>query len=201
MKKRLPIIIIAVLVVVFAGLGFYSHQKSKIKYNTSYVNGNTAGNLYNAGLFCEKNGTVYFANPDDDYRLYSMDTNGNHLKKLSYDRVMYINADDHYVYYVRNNENNGTGFDFFSYARNSLCRIDQNGENTKILDKDPCLYASRVNDNYSNAGFDTGYTDYIKVNKDTPYDLFNGIAYGDEKKAKDARPGFFLTPAVFQDSL
>ena len=44
MKKRLPIIIIAVLVVVFAGLGFYSHQKSKIKYNTSYVNGNTAGN-------------------------------------------------------------------------------------------------------------------------------------------------------------
>ena len=64
MKKRLPIIIIAVLVVVFAGLGFYSHQKSKIKYNTSYVNGNTAGNLYNAGLFCEKNGTVYFANPD-----------------------------------------------------------------------------------------------------------------------------------------
>ena len=55
MKKRLPIIIIAVLVVVFAGLGFYSHQKSKIKYNTSYVNGNTAGNLYNAGLFCEKN--------------------------------------------------------------------------------------------------------------------------------------------------
>ena len=61
MKKRLPIIIIAVLVVVFAGLGFYSHQKSKIKYNTSYVNGNTAGNLYNAGLFCEKNGTVYFS--------------------------------------------------------------------------------------------------------------------------------------------
>ena len=50
MKKRLPIIIIAVLVVVFAGLGFYSHQKSKIKYNTSYVNGNTAGNLYNAGF-------------------------------------------------------------------------------------------------------------------------------------------------------
>ena len=59
MKKHLPIIIIAVLVVIVAGLGFYSHQKSKIKYNTSYVNGNTAGNLYNAGLFCEKNGTVY----------------------------------------------------------------------------------------------------------------------------------------------
>lgn len=46
---------------------------------------------------------------------------------------------------------------------------------------------TRVNDNFSNAGFDNGYNDYIKVNKDTPYDLFNGVAYGDEKKAKDAR--------------
>lgn len=46
---------------------------------------------------------------------------------------------------------------------------------------------TRLNDNYSNAGFDEAYDDYIKVNKDTPYDLFNGVAYGDEKKAKDAR--------------
>lgn len=56
---------------------------------------------------------------------------------------------------------------------------------------------TRVNDNYSNAGFDTGYTDYIKVNKDTPYDLFNGIAYGDEKKRRMlvcGLPSYFLVP-------
>ena len=144
MKKHLPLLILLAFVVIFAGFGIYDQQQHKIKYNNGYVNGNTAGNLYNAGLFCEKNGTVFFANPDDDYRLYSMDPDGSNLKKLSYDRVMYINADDHYIYYVRNNEKTGTGFDFFSYARNSLCRIDQNGENTKILDKDPCLYASLV---------------------------------------------------------
>ncbi len=46
---------------------------------------------------------------------------------------------------------------------------------------------TRINDNYSNAGFDNGYNDYIKVSQDTPYDLFNGVAYGDAKKAKDAR--------------
>lgn len=46
---------------------------------------------------------------------------------------------------------------------------------------------TRLADNYSNAGFDPAATDYIKVDKDTPYDLFNGVAYGDSKKAKDAR--------------
>lgn len=46
---------------------------------------------------------------------------------------------------------------------------------------------TRLEDNYSNAGFDPTVTDYIKVNKDTPYDLFNGVAYGDPQKAKDAR--------------
>lgn len=46
---------------------------------------------------------------------------------------------------------------------------------------------TRLADNYSNAGFDPTAGDYIKVNKDTPYDLFNGVAYGDPKKAKDAR--------------
>lgn len=143
MKKTLPLVIIAVLAAIFVIIGIFDHQTNKIHYNTSYVNGNTAGNLYNAGLFCESNGTIFFSNPDDDYRLYSMDTNGNHLKKLSYDRALYINADANYVYYVRNNEA-GTGFDFFSYARNSLCRIRRDGSGAKILDKDPCLYASLV---------------------------------------------------------
>lgn len=46
---------------------------------------------------------------------------------------------------------------------------------------------TRLNDDFSSAGFDAAKNDYIKVNKDTPYDLFNGVAYGDAKKAKDAR--------------
>ena len=72
MKKTLPLVIIAVLAAIFVIIGIFDHQTNKIHYNTSYVNGNTAGNLYNAGLFCESNGTIFFSNPDDDYRLYSM---------------------------------------------------------------------------------------------------------------------------------
>ena len=78
--------------------------------NSGYVNGNSAGNLYNGGLFCESNGTVFFSNPSDNHRLYSMNPDGSDMKKLSDDTVSYIYADDHYVYYVRNNKSEDTNF-------------------------------------------------------------------------------------------
>lgn len=46
---------------------------------------------------------------------------------------------------------------------------------------------TRQNETFSNSGFDKSIADYIKVNRNSPYDLFNGVAYGDPKKAKDAR--------------
>ena len=119
--KKLPVILtIGLIVIVASVFSVVYHYQNKTKYNESYVNGNTAGNLYNAGLFCESNGTVFFANPDDKYRLYSMDLDGSNLAKLSDDTVMYINADPHYVYYVRNNEHNSTHFNFFSFNNNWL---------------------------------------------------------------------------------
>ncbi|MCD8080760.1 MAG: RagB/SusD family nutrient uptake outer membrane protein [Bacteroides sp.] len=46
---------------------------------------------------------------------------------------------------------------------------------------------TRLNETFSNAGFNAAVTDYIKVHRDRPYDLFNGEAYGDPSRAKDAR--------------
>ena len=115
MKKYIkPIIAVLVLALIISGIAI-NILSSRVKYNTTYVNGNTSGNLYNAGLFCESNGTIFFANPDDKYSLYSMDITGGNLKKLSKDTATYINADDNYVYYVRNNEKENTDYSFFSY--------------------------------------------------------------------------------------
>lgn len=142
MKKwilRIVGILIAA-VLIFAGVLHLFH--SQIKYNDSMINGNIPGNLYNGGIFCEHNGVVYFANPDDNMMLYSMDPNGTNLKKLNTDMATYINADDHYLYYVRNNERAGINLDFFSFNQNSLCRSDLKGKKIKILDEEPCLYAS-----------------------------------------------------------
>jgi hypothetical protein len=150
--KRIIISIAIVLVIAAAGITVWtvSHRSDEIKYNTGYVNGNTAGNLYNAGLFCESNGTVFFANPDDNNRLYSMDADGTNLKKLCNDSAMYINADSNYVYFIKNNSNSSTSSTayaidaLYSYSSNALCRIDREGGRVTVLDSDPCLYASLI---------------------------------------------------------
>lgn len=151
MKKAIPFLCIFLIVLAISGLLFWRYQDNKVTMNTGYVNGNTAGNLYNAGLFCESNGTVFFANPDDDGRLYAMDADGQNLRKLCNDTVMYINADSNYVYYVRDNTehfqsttSDTPSFPYFSFNNNSLCRIDRVGGKCTILDEDPCIYASLI---------------------------------------------------------
>lgn len=176
MKKYLKIPILILIFVLIAGGLFWRKQSEKTIYNTSYVNGNTAGNLYNAGLFCENNGVVFFANPDDNYRLYSMDAGGGDLKKICDDTVSYINADSHYIYYVRDNDRVNMENGFFSFHNNSLCRIDRDGKNVKVLDKDPCIYASLIGN----------YIYYLHYDKEQATTLYKiGIDGEDRKQIYD----------------
>ena len=73
-----------------------------------------------------------------------MDSNGKNLKKLSDDVATYINADENYVYYVRNNVGNNMDYHFVSFYRNALVRIDRDGKNLLVLDTEPCMYASLI---------------------------------------------------------
>lgn len=142
--KKLIIGILAILLIAaiyFIGSGILS---PKTKMNEGFVNGNTAGNLYNGGLFCEYNGVIFFSNPSDNGRLYSMDSDGKNLKKLSDDIAAFINADDNYVYYVRNNSGSDLNFNHVSFHYNALVRIDHDGRNILLLDTAPCLYASLI---------------------------------------------------------
>ncbi len=143
MKKLITVIItIAILgILIFAGT--HLGKKNTIM-NEGFVNGNTAGNLYNGGLFCESNGVIFFSNPSDGGKLYSMDANGNNLKKINDDVATYINADENYVYYVRNNSGSSLNFNYVAFHRNALVRIDRDGDNLIILDTEPCLYASLI---------------------------------------------------------
>ncbi len=141
MKK----VIIAIIAIAVLGLAIFvgiQTAEPETIMNSGYTNGNTAGNLYNGGLFCESNGTIFFSNPSDSGKLYSMDSNGNNLQKLSDDIVTYINADDNYIYYIRNNVGENLEYNFFSFYSNALVRIDRDGDNIVILDTEPCLYAA-----------------------------------------------------------
>lgn len=147
MKKKLPLILFLVLLCIAIILGVYRYFSTKTKFNESYVNGNTAGNLYNAGLVCENDGTVFFANPSDEYHLYSMDADGSNLKMISDDVASFINADEHYVYYVRNNPRSDTAFSFLQINTDSLCRINRDGcGEILVLDSAPSMYASLIGD-------------------------------------------------------
>lgn len=104
MKKKTPFLVLFLLLTIAAALGIYRHLSEKTKFNETYVNGNVAGNLYNSGLFCENDGTIFFSNPADENKLYSMNSDGSNVKKLCDDTALSINADANYVYYVRNNQ-------------------------------------------------------------------------------------------------
>ena len=100
------IIWILVVVAIVAGIVVY-YQMNKFEYNDEDAVGNTAGNLYNGGLFCESDGYIYFANPNDSNQLYRMDEDGDNLKKLHSDKAQYINVYNDYIYYVRYNHDSG----------------------------------------------------------------------------------------------
>lgn len=171
MKKT----VIAILVILLFGAGIFITTKADKKetiMNNGYVNGNTAGNLYNGGLFCEYNDVIFFSNPSDGGKLYSMDSNGYHLKKLADDAATYINADENYVYYVRNNPGDSLNFNFVAFHRNALVRIDHDGDNLVILDTEPSLYASLLGN----------YIYYIHYDEQNASTLYKVRIDGEEQK-------------------
>ena len=102
-SSKKPVIGIFVVVLIIALFLLFKQMGNKVTLSAEGLIGNTAGNLYNGGLFCEYEGRIYFSNPDDDYALYSMKTDLSDLKKLYNDYARYINVDENYVYYTRMN--------------------------------------------------------------------------------------------------
>lgn len=101
--KRILISVIALsvlaIIVLLVKLG------ERLPKNPASHAGNTAGNLYNHGLFAEDDSYIYFANLADNFRLYRMDHSLENVTKLCDDSVEYINVDaaSDYLYYSRIN--------------------------------------------------------------------------------------------------
>lgn len=172
--KKILIALIAVILLGLAAFGIYkfTNTKDETIMNNGYVNGNTAGNLYNGGAFCEYNGTIFFSNPSDRGKLYSMDSNGKNLKKLADDIPTYINADENYVYYIRNNPGDSLDFSYVAFYRNALVRINHDGSDTVILDTEPSLYAALVGN----------YIYYLHYTEEDATTLYKVRIDGEEQK-------------------
>ncbi|MBQ7775581.1 MAG: DUF5050 domain-containing protein [Lachnospiraceae bacterium] len=100
MKKNFTHIIVLLGIIIITGALMLVHYfTDRIPSNPSGTIGNTAGNLNNGGLFCERDGMVYFSNPMDQGSLYSMTVDETNLTKLYAGNICNILAGSEHLYY------------------------------------------------------------------------------------------------------
>jgi len=90
--------ILVIIALVTVGAIIYGHKK-RIAANPDGTIGNTSGNLNNKGYFCESNGTIYFANSEDNYYLYELNPQAMTAHLLNEVPVAYINSAGDYLYF------------------------------------------------------------------------------------------------------
>ena len=108
-KKIITITCVVCLVLLFATLSIVSYLGNRVPENPAGTVGNTSGNFYNGGMFCENGGVVYFSNPYDNNALYSMNPDESNMKKLLSVEVSCLNADSKYIYFYQSSSGTGPG--------------------------------------------------------------------------------------------
>ena len=142
-RKILIFSCVITALILFIIVGFSS---KRVKMNPPGTVGNTAGNLNNAGLFCEYNGTVYFANAYDGGSLYAMDSAEGNLRKLNKVNVRNLLAGGDYLYYFQSEASGDAGFGYLRSIR-AFNRCSLNGKNVTALTQDTVVTGQLV-DNY-----------------------------------------------------
>jgi hypothetical protein len=158
--KRILIILAVLTVAAVIGITVYSSNRTY--FNDEEEIGNTAGNIINGGLFCEKDGKIYFSNDYADGSLYVMNSDFSNIKPLSDDKAVYINADENYVYYVRaNNTKENQNGNFLMFYNTGVFRINQNGTGFKAFTGNPGAYLTLKGNNIYFQRYDVGVGLYL----------------------------------------
>lgn len=132
------VILILVFITVAALLWVFFYSLGRTYFNEEDEIGNTAGNVFNGGLFSEQDGKIYFSNDNDEGALYVMNSDGTNVKKVHPDKAVYINVDENYIYYLRANdtrENNSGSVLMFNNS--GMYRINHNGKGLKVISSNP----------------------------------------------------------------
>ncbi len=143
-KKKKKSNITSIVILICTGLAFVGMIVALVlsgitKKNPEGTLGNTAGNLYNMGLFCENGNYIYFSNFEDDGTLYRMTKDCTKITKMYSDRIRYINCDGNYLYYARVNNLKASGGSIFTLYNTGLFRIKAKGNAQLLtLDTAPC---------------------------------------------------------------
>lgn len=144
-KKIKYVLIVVALLAVFAALLIVTRLLDRVPMNEPGTVGNTAGNLNNAGLFCESEGMVYFSNPLDNGNLYSMTVDEQDVTKLGNSTARNILAGGKYLYYFQMIASGESGLGYVR-SRNSFNRCLKSGKETASLTTDAVVTGQLVDD-------------------------------------------------------
>lgn len=163
-KKAILVILVTVAVLTaFVTLSYFSE---KTKLNPAGIVGNLAGNLNNAGYFCEYDGTVYFANSYAGGSLFAMTPDEQKLRRLNKLNVRNILAGGEYLYYFQlGAAEQSTGFGYVRNVR-SFSRTDLDGRNAKSLSHDIIITAQLVNNDIYMLAAGAEHPSFYKVKID-----------------------------------
>lgn len=135
--KKLKLILIAILLLlVIGGLSIFTYMQNRVPENPPGTVGNTPGNLYNNGLFCENDGKVYFSNAYDADTLYVMNPDETEIKKLSTIGAVSINAASKYVFFYQGSAAEGSGLGY-AVRTTGMYRMTKDGEDSLCLKREP----------------------------------------------------------------
>lgn len=197
-------IFLVFLVAIVAGAFLLRYLSNRTATSTPGIYGNTAGNLYNQGLYCDDGKKIYFSNMNDQGMLYSMSYDLDDFKLMYEDTARYINADEHYVYYSRMNSlKPKEEQSVFRLFLNGIFRISKKGKNLKMIWNEPIgsllYYDNQLYYQYYSEGKKLsihrisidGETDRQLFSEDTvAVSLYNGrLYYGGKLKDRDLHSG------------
>lgn len=165
MKKHTRLIIIAILVILLTGAGTFVSRTSYKTIPDGTI-GNTAGNLYNKGLFCEYDGKVYFSNAYDNGALYQMNPDCTDLKRLTASSAEFINAGGSYLFYYMQSGTGGTGLGYVR-AMSGVFRCNLKGKNSVCLNNDMATMMLLTNNTLYYQHYDnTNFSSFNKLAAD-----------------------------------
>lgn len=177
MKKLKTFLIIFILCLLLGSVFALTYFMNKIPENPAGTVGNTGGNLYNEGLFCENDGQVFFSNPYDQNTLYVMNPDETEAKKLTTVGVKSINAAGKFVYYFQNDVGEGSGLGY-AVKTTGMYRIKKNGNSPECLIREPLLTMNLIDNKIYFQHFnDNGglNLDYIAIDKSAHGTALEGI--------------------------
>lgn len=162
MLKSIKRLLITLIILTALAVGIlYAYNNGRTYFNDDNVTGNTAGNIYNGGLFCEKDGKIFFSNDKADGSLYVMNSDCTNIKKLHDDKAVYINVDNNYIYYVRANNTRENNKGFMMFFNTGVFRIKRNGSNLMAFTGNPGAYLSLKGNNVYFQRYDAGVGLYL----------------------------------------